>query len=144
MVVIRSVLFLTLILSALGCGNNGNVQNRNNYDTDLSRRSGLNTGRRGGSIGSTLRGSSSLGDGLRTGINDRLDNGIDNTGLSTRYDTDVRGSRSGGLNANGMDGQYRNDVIGTRSGRLDNDVIGSGAGRLGGSLFNRRRQGGLL
>lgn len=140
MVVIRSVLFLTLILSALGCGNNGNVQNRNNYDTG----SGLNTGRRGGSIGSTLRGSSSLGDGLRTGINDRLDNGIDNTGISTRYDTDVRGSRSGGLNANGMDGQYRNDVIGTRSGRLDNDVIGSGAGRLGGSLFNRRRQGSLL
>lgn len=123
MAVIRSVIFVTLILSALGCRNGGNEQNRNNYDTDLSLRSGLNIERRGGSIGSTLRGSTSLGgqvigDGLRTGMNNRLDNGIDNTVVSTRYDTDLRGSRSGGLNANRMDGQYRNDVIGTRSGRL--------------------------
>lgn len=158
MAVIRSVIFVPLILSALGCRNGGNEQNRNNYDTDLSRRSGLNIERRVGSIGSTLRGSTSLGgqvigDGLRTGMNNRLDNGIDNTVVSSRYDTDLRGSRSGGLNAHRMDGQYRNDVIGTRSGRLDdagidnqynNDVISSGAGRLGGSLFNQRRRGTLL
>lgn len=150
MAVIRSVIFVTLILSTLGCRNGDDKQNRNNDVTDSSRRSGLNTERRGGSTG---LGGQVIGNDLRTGMNDRLDNGIDNKVVNTRYDTDVRGSTSGGFNPKRMDGQYRNDVIGTRSGRLDdaginnqynNDVISSGAGRRGGSLFNQRRRGSLL
>lgn len=159
MAVIRSVIFMTLILSTLGCRNGDDKQNRNNDVTDSSRRSGLNTERRERSIGSTLRrptglGGQVIGNDLRTGMNDRLDNGIDNNKVvNTRYDTDVRGSTSGGFNPKRMDGQYRNDVIGTRYGRLDdagidnqynNDVISSGAGRRGGSLFNQRRRGTLL
>lgn len=64
----------------------------------------MNIGRFGGVIGSILCGLISFGDGFRIGINDCLDNGIDNIGISIWYDIDVWGFRFGGFNVNGMDG----------------------------------------